>query len=816
MHKKKHLILGKLTGAVSAFCVVTEKPSVISTHALAAGMVFLTLAACVCVVPKAPAEVLRNFPAMPVMKDGNWDSLRITWTQPDLEKNIHGVHIGNNFIGAIIKGGIGTETLLLNDKTFWSGGPVIDSDPDPKRKIALDETRQKLASGDIAGADAAAKGMWGKDTATYLPLGILSLKFDHGDKATGYLRTLDLDRAIATVKYEIDGVSYTREYFASYPDRVIVMRIRASQPSKISFTAELKYPKEMQGHGASVSTVGSDLLMMKGRAPSNDGKYREPKGMTFESLVKIRTIGGTVHDQNGALRVEVADEAVLFFADATSYNGSFKEPDTQGLDPHLIVTSDLAKASAKNYDQLVDAHVKDYQSLFRRLWMNIGGPQPNQYAIDMQYARYDMISCSRTGDRPHNQQGMWSFEWRPMNRSSHFLNENVEKYYGIIETANLADCGEPLWNWMDELANSGAVTSKIDWGFHGWLAPQSSDIWATTCLKPGRNDFAIWPMGGAWLCNNLWDHYAFGMDVNFLRNRAYPLMKGSAEFCLDYLVDDGHGHLVTSPSTSPENFFKFPGMGPCAVTPGVTSLTGVCAVSQGSTMDLALIRALFQNCIQASETLKVDEDFRRKLRLALGEILPFQINRAGELQEWSQDFEEAEKNHRHASHLISVWPLSQITERDTPELFKAAKTSLTHRGNGGWHPDKLAMWARLKEGDLALRSFNNSHSMTGYWSILCSGIPEMLLFSHNRDANGAYELELLPALPTSWRSGKIQGLRGRGGYEVAIEWKDGQLARCRIDSLLGTMPAVRYQGKLLDLVTDSRVTLNVIKPKSGS
>jgi hypothetical protein len=307
------------------------------------------------------------------------------------------------------------------------------------------------------------------------------------------------------------------------------------------------------------------------------------------------------------------------------------------------------------------------------------------------------------------------------------------------------------------------------------------------------------------------------MDVNFLRNRAYPLLKGSAEFCLDYLVDDGHGHLVTSPSTSPENFFKFPGMGPCAVTPGVTPVTGACAVSQGATMDLALIRALFQNCIQASEMLKVDEDFRGKLRSALAKLLPFQITRAGELQEWSQDFEETEKSHRHASHLVSVWPLSQITERDTPELFKAAKTSLTDRGVGGWHPEKTAMWARFKEGDLALRAFNaNSVSMTGYWSLLCSGIPELLLFSHNRDAKGAYELELLPALPTSWRSGKIEGLRGRGGYEVAIEWKDGQLTHCRIDSPLGTIPPVRYQGRLLDLATDSRVTINVIPPKSGS
>jgi hypothetical protein len=744
----------------------------------------------------ALAEIVYDAAPLPVLKAGDWDSLKLTWDKPEEENSYWGTPLGNNFIGAKIKGGVGTEIIQLNDKTFYSGGPA--GGQDPARRVAMEKSRALLAQGDIPGGDAAASGMWGpQDVGTYLPIGTLYLKFDHGNVAQNYKRTLDLDAALSTVKYSINGVDYTREAFASYPDRVIVVRLTASQPGKLSFTASLAYPKEMEGH-ASAGILNRMTLVMKGRAPVLGGNYDEPHGMTFETLLLVQPTGGQVSYPDGALRIEGADSVVLIVADATSYAGPFKDPGTEGVDPDALVENMVARVLPKTYEQLLAAHEQDYQSLFRRLWIEINGEHPNPAALALQFARYDMIACSRSGDRPRNQQGMWNYNWTPPNYCAEYLNENVEKYYGLIETGNMADTGEPLWNWMDEVAASGALTAQIDWGFHGWLAPHYSDIWASTTIKGGNNEWAIWPMGGAWLCNNLWDHYAFSQDKSFLADRAYPLLKGACEFCLDYLVDDGKGHLVTSPSTSPENRFELPD--------GKSY-----AVSQGSTVDMALIRELFQNTIEASKTLGVDADFRARLEATRAKLLPFQINKAGELQEWSQDFKEFYPGHRHASHLLSVWPLSQITERATPDLFKAAQVSMKDRGGGGYHPDKAAMLARMKEGDEALGIITNTgYTMGGQWSLLCAGIPEMLLFSHNRDADGRYELELLPALPSAWKSGRISGIRGRGNYELEIEWNNGQLKRARIDSHGGTIPPIRYHGTLLDPKTDPRISLNLL------
>jgi hypothetical protein len=749
-------------------------------------------------VPPATADIVRNAPPLPAQKSGDWDTLKLTWTKPEAETNQFGGVIGNNFVGARIKGGVETEVLQLNDKTFWSGGPSHDQDP--KRNTAMEETRRKLASGDIAGADVAARGMWGPQACgTYLPLGTLYLKFDHGDKGQNYLRQLDLDQALSTVRYDIDGVTYTREAFATFPDRVIVVRLTASKPGKLTFTASLTYPVEMEGHGASVGTEGDHLLVMKGKAPAHLKKWHDQQGMTFQSRLYVTPTGGSIRAAGSALRVERADSVLLVFANATSYAGPFKEPGTEGVDPEPLVKATLAHAAAKSYDQLFAAHLADYRSLSRRLCVEINGSPSQSNALALQYARYDMIASSRIGDRPHNQQGMWNKDWNPSSFGAHFLNENVQKYYGLIETANLADTGEPLWNWMDELAKTGAETAKIDWGFRGWFAPHYSDTWASTTIKGGNNEWAIWPLGGAWLCNNLWDHYAFSLDRDFLAKRAYPLMKGAAEFCLDLLVEDRIGHLVPSPSTSPENRFK--------LTDGRNF-----AVIAGATSDIAIIRELFENCIEASVTLNLDPDFRARLQAALPRLLPYQINAKGELQEWSQDLEQHYEKHRHASHVLTVWPLTQITERNTPELFAAAKAALEQRmPNNGHHPDAAAMFARLKEGDKALSKLGGrGHAMAGQWSILYAGMPEMLLFSHNRDAKGAYELEFLPALPVAWQSGKISGLRGRGGYEVALEWANGKLVRARIDSRFGTVPPIRYDGQLIDPAKDPRVTVNLL------
>lgn len=746
---------------------------------------------------------------LPALKDGNWSALKLTWDQPETT-NALGSPIGNGHIGARIKSGMEAETLTLNDKWFWSGGPGLDPE-NPQRKLAMEETRKLLAAGDIPGAEQAAQGMWGSsDMGTFLPLGSLTITFDHGTNATGYSRVLDIDRAVSAVKYTIGDVTYTREAFASFPDDVIVLRVASSGKGKLSFTAKLSYPAQMEGHGASVASENGNVLVMKGKAPANGG-WDDKKGMTFEARLRIVADGGTVKASENSISVTNADSAVLIFANATSYNGFDKEPGTQGVDPSPIVKAALARAAAKTYDQLLAAHVADYQSLFRRVWVEINGQQPEPRALGFQYARYDMIASSRNGDRPHNQQGMWNASWTPTSHSAHWLNENVQKYYCLIETANLPECGEPLWNWMKELAANGARTARIEWGFNGWMVGQCSDIWAKTTLQGGNNEWAIWPMGGVWLCQNLYDHYAFSRDTKFLRDRAYPILKGAAEFCLDYLVENKEGYLVTSPSTSPENRF--------GLTQGGTAY----ALSVGSTMDTALIRELFEDTIEASKILNVDEAFRAKLLAAKEKLPPFKISSLeeskGELQEWYEDYSRLPADprqrftpHRHASQVVSVWPLRQITERGTPQLFAAAKVALENRANAGNHPDKAAMWARLKEGDKALAtggSMQTGNRIIGGIPPKYAAFPELFVQSHT-DA-----IELLPALPTTWTSGKVSGLRARGGYELSLEWQDGQLTKCQIDSRLGLTPVVRYRGQIIDLKSDSRISLNLAAKPAG-
>jgi hypothetical protein len=727
--------------------------------------------------------------------------LKYTWTAAGTTAN--GTPIGNAHIGARISGGIATEALSLNDKYFHSGGPG-NVPVNPARRTAMLATRAELAANDIAGAETAARGMWGADQlANYHPLGTLSLAFTHGGTATGYSRVLDLDRSVTTITYTIGGVVYTREMFASFPDDVIVIRLTASQTGRISFTARLAYPVEMEGRGASVTNASGNVIVLRGKAPANSG-WSTTQGMNTEGRLRVLPEGGTVSASGGAVTVTNANACTLIFANKTSYNGFDKEPGTQGIDPSPIVQATLAAAAGKSYTTLLNAHMADYRALFRRVWTEINGSGAQAKALGFHYARYEMISTSRTGNRPHNQQGIWNSDWAPTSQSAHWLNENLQKYYSLTEPANLAECGTPLFNFIKELSITGTSVAATDWGFRGWTAGQSTDIWATATLATGNNEWAIWPMGGVWLTQHLWEHYLFGRDVNYLRTHSYPIMKSAAEFCLDYLVDDGTGRLLTSPSTSPENRF--------GLTDGGTPY----AVTRGATMDMALIRSLFKQVIEASTILGVDATFRSTLQTTLPKLIPYQVSPSGsavgELQEWWVNYSRLPgtagnryRPHRHASHIIAVWPLAEITERGTPSLWAAAKTALINRGSGGYHPDKGAMFARLKDGNRALSSNDTMPTGVGAiqskWPPKYAAYAEMIVQSHT-DA-----IEILPALPTDWASGKAVGLRARGKYELSIEWSAGELTKCQIDSHLGTTPTVRYKGAIVNLATDTRFTL---------
>ena len=729
-------------------------------------------------------------------KPGAWETLKLvnTTPTPNDAKNFGAAFpIGNGRLGAKVFGWPADETIPLNDTTLWSGsGP--EHFEDPEHRAALLSTRAALANSDYASADKLVRGMEGPNTQFYEPLADLHLRFPGHESYVGYSNTLDLDTATITTRYTVTGANgakttFTREMFVSYPAQVIVIRISADRKGAVNFSAGL----DTQQHFGR-TTVGTNEMMVTGRAPVHvsgpygnaDVEWDEHKGTSLATLLHVSTKGGTVSPGERRLEVADADEALLIVSAATSFNGYDHDPATQGRDPNAIALQWMAKAIAKPYDALLVEHLADYRSLFRRLWVSINSETPNRYALGYQWARYALIAASRPGSgAPRNEQGIWNRDLAPHYSSNFTLNENPEKYYSVAEPANLGETAEPEIDFINDLAKNGAITAKVDYGFHGWVVHHNSDIWAMTTMVQGDPCWADWPASGFWLTQTLWERYAFGLDKNELAKKIYPVMKGASEFALDLLVPGKDGQLVTSPSTSPENHFVDPYTGQRV------------AVSQGSTMDMALVKQLFANTISASEVLGLDAEFRNKLQSTLPQLLPFQVGSQGQLQEWSEDFKEWEPTHRHASHLVAVWPLSQITP-DQPKLFVAARVSEELRKTGGYHPDKAGMWARLLEGDKAIAALQTKFPVM--YDTPFGGFAEMLLQSQTGAIN------LLPALPDVWSRGEILGLRARGDYEVDIRWENHRLASATIRSLAGSTPLVEVGGQAIDLAKDRRIT----------
>jgi alpha-L-fucosidase 2 len=743
------------------------------------------------------------------------------WYDKPAQRWTEALPIGNGRLGAMIYGGTEKETIQFNEETVWSGQPH-----DYAHKGAyqfLDSIRNLL----WAGKQKEAHSLGDKEFMSqplgqqcYQPFGDVLLNFPGHATATNFYRDLTLSNALSSVSYEVAGVKYKREVFASFPDQAIFIKITADKPKSLSFSVSMACP-----HKQNTITANGNQLVLKGKSNNYySTSYPESK-ITFESRLLVQNEGGKLTINQNSINVEQATSVVLKLVAATNFV-NYKDI---SANPSARCDAYQQKVTGENYEIARAKHIADYQKLYNRTTIDLGKSElsnrptnirlntykddkdPNLVSILYQYGRYLLISSSRPGTQPANLQGIWNDKLFPPWDSKYTTNINTEMNYWLAEMTNLSECTQPLFEMLKDLSVTGQNVAKEHYNQKGWVLHHNTDIWRGAAPINASNH-GIWMGGSGWLCEHLWWHYEYTGDKKFLSQTAYPVMKGAAEFYAGFLVPDPkHPEwLVSGPSNSPENG----------------------GLVMGPTMDHQIIRNLFANTIDAAKILGVDTKFSSMLKEKMAKIAPNQIGKYGQLQEWVEDKDDPKSQHRHVSHLWGLHPGNEISPLTTPELAEACRVTLKHRGDEGtgWSRAwKINFWARLLDGDHAYLILNNLilPSLTpdavnmneggGLYPNLfdahppfqidgnfgaTSGITEMLLQTHLRDKNGDYFLDILPALPTKLADGKVTGLIARGGFGVSIEWKNGSLVALQVVSKNGNKLNVRYKGKVVTQKTE--------------
>lgn len=750
---------------------------------------------------------------------------RMWYTKPSVNWN-EALPIGNGRLGAMVFGGVVTEHFSLNEQTLWSGTPSNGDNPGAKAYLSL--VREAALKNEYKKADSLSRFMQGPWTESYMPMADLWIKFQNIVDSSNYERRLDLDSAMTTTAFGPDSKRYVRTAFSSFPDQNIVIHQSCNAKASISFTAFLNSKLRYK-----ISRVSNSHLVIKGKCP----KHVEPaylwrlpidraliysdddsgEGMNFEVHLLIKTEGGKISATSDGIKVENADVATLFISAATSFNGYNKSPGLEGKDPSVDANKFLNAAALKSFDESMRRHVSDYQPIFRRVRYYLGESKnkslptdvrlkemktytdPELVAMIAQYGRYILIAASRPGGQPANLKGIWNERLRPEYSSNWCIDHDAQMFYYAAETANLSEMHEPFLQFIEDLSYNGQRTAATNYGLRGWCAHHNADIWR--CSNPvgnfgeGNPHWATWNMSGPWLSDHLYQHYLFTGDKEFLRRKAWPVMKGAAEFCLDWLLERD-GQLISVPSVSPENTF-------------ITANGDTAQISTNTTSDIALIKQLFEACIKTSDIIQNDHLFADTLKKALAKLPPYKIGSKGQLLEWEQEWRPVDPSHRHLSHMYPVFPGSEISPMQTPALKLAASValSLREKTNCSWgFAWKAACWARLGEADSAWQTWQNqlqyvdprsTTSVDNYGlfpnffnsdgkDVIMNGngcatavLTEMLLQSH------ASSIQLLPSLPSIFPEGYVSGLLARGGFEVNIDWEQSKLKKAVILSKLG-------------------------------